>query len=129
MHVDLDLASVVTRARRRWGAQKTAARRIGVPLNVYIARRAAGEQWCSAHRRWEPASHFKPNRRQCADSYRVRARRDEPLSDREVILMRELRWIGRMRYSALGRMFGRSYRATWAACNGETFTYLPMPRG
>lgn len=48
-------------------------------------------------------------------------------SELEVCVIRELRWNGRLRYSDLQRMFGRSYRALWAICNGETWTHLPMP--
>lgn len=45
----------------------------------------------------------------------------------EVLTMRELRWIGRLPYSALSKMFGRSHNAVWSACNGHTWTHLPMP--
>lgn len=124
-----DMGDVVRRARRRWGASKTAARRIGIPLDVYVAHRSAGQLWCCHHRRWELAERFRPGRRQCAASSRVAVKRDQPLTDAEVILMRQLKWIGRMPYRALCRMFGVSYRAAWAACNGETWTHLPMPGG
>jgi len=50
------------------------------------------------------------------------------LTELEVITMRELRWTGRVPYSALCKMFGRSHHAIWAVCNGETWTHLPMPR-
>lgn len=32
------------------------ATRLGITLEAYLAHAEAGEKWCSAHRRWEPAT-------------------------------------------------------------------------
>lgn len=122
-----DTADVLRRFHRREGARKATARRVGVSPEEYTRRRAAGERWCYLHRRFEPRERFVPGRRHCIESTRLQQRRTEATMDREVIAMRDLRWRGRLTYRSLSRMFGRSYRAVWAACNGETFRHLPMP--
>ena len=44
------------------GAVKVAAARIGLPLEQYEARRAAGEKWCTGCKAWHPATHFPVDR-------------------------------------------------------------------
>jgi len=112
---------------RTQGSLKTAAKRIGVPLAEYNAKRASGLKWCSSHQRWESADGFSRKRRQCRASTRLARRRPCRLSEREVRVMRELRWIGRVPYQSLTRMFGKSHHSVWAACNGRTWSHLPMP--
>lgn len=36
------------------GAVVQAARKVGVEPAEYLARRDAGERWCTQHRRWHP---------------------------------------------------------------------------
>lgn len=40
----------------------TAARRVGVTLDEYAGRIAAGEKWCHAHKEWHPRSEFGRDR-------------------------------------------------------------------
>lgn len=110
------------------GASKAAARKLGMPLDLYIAKRAAGERYCYVCRSWKHLERFySPRRALCRDCHRVPARNTTRITDLEVRVMRELRWIGRLPYISLAKMFGRSERSVWAACNGVTKAKLPMP--
>ena len=40
------------------GAQKVAAKRIGLTVEQYRARLAAGEKWCRVCREWHPVAAF-----------------------------------------------------------------------
>jgi 5-methylcytosine-specific restriction endonuclease McrA len=57
------------------GARKVAAKRLGLALNEYDARMAAGEKWCGRCREWQPVVTFGIDRSRgdglashCADS-------------------------------------------------------------
>lgn len=110
------------------GALKTAAAKIGVPYAVYLERRAAGEQYCSACCKWKLAAHFyRPGRAVCKACWRTPKVTMTRMTDLEVMTLRQLRWVGRIRYMDLCRMFGRGYQTIYAACNGRTRARLPMP--
>ncbi len=110
------------------GAMKVAAAKLGLPHAVYVERCAAGEQFCSTCRTWKLAQHFyRPGRAICKACWRTPTRTMTRMSDLEVMTLRQLRWVGRMRYMDLCRMFGRGYQTIYAACNGRTRSRLPMP--
>lgn len=115
-------------ANTHMGSWKTAARRLGISLELYLEKRAAGERHCSTCKTWKPvaAFHAGPRVTDCkpciaSPNYYARA------TDAEVLQMRHLRWNGRMTYRALAKMFGKSNSAIWHACNGYTKAKLPMP--
>lgn len=62
---------------RGWAA---AATRLRLPVDEYVARRAAGERWCSGCRDWHPASAFAGNRSYCTLSYQHEAARNRLLA-------------------------------------------------
>lgn len=111
------------------GASKAAATKLGIPLDLYIAKRSAGEGYCHGCRTWKRIEAFYSGRRNsiCRDCNRVARRNTTRISDLEVRVLRELRWIGRVPYMALAKMFGRSQKSVWSACNGVTKAKLPMP--
>lgn len=110
------------------GASKIAAAKLGIPLDAYLAKRAAGERYCYVCRTWRQLDAFYcPRRCLCRQCHRVPSRNTTRITDLEVRVLRELRWIGRVPYTALCKMFGRSAGSVWAACNGHTKSKLPMP--
>jgi len=50
--------------RANW---KTAAKRIGITLEAYTARREQGERWCTICRTWKHEAYMKPEQSQCVD--------------------------------------------------------------
>jgi hypothetical protein len=55
--------------------RRGAATKLGVSLDEYDRRKAAGEFWCSGHQRWEPAAAVSSSRRgYCAETQRLRRR-------------------------------------------------------
>lgn len=40
--------------RRRHGVLKTAAKRIGIDFEAYVARLERGDRWCTACKDWHP---------------------------------------------------------------------------
>ena len=46
----------------RQGVLKVAAGRIGIPVDVYLARINAGEKWCTACKEWHLRSSFQTDR-------------------------------------------------------------------
>lgn len=54
--------------------RKAAATRIGVSLDEYDRRRAAGEFWCTGHQHWELADAVSSRRGYCVEAHRTRQR-------------------------------------------------------
>lgn len=107
---------------------KAAAKKAGIPQEIYIARRAAGEHYCTGCRSWLTADRFHSARRaRCKTCLRVTDRKPGRMTELEVPTLRELRWTGRIPYFALAKMFGKSQSAIWNACNGFTGKAVPMP--
>lgn len=65
---------------------KIAAKRIGVSVDEYERRIAAGEKWCSGCRAWHPVQMFGPNR----DGYQKYCRTWRAESFRRWLLARVL---------------------------------------
>ena len=57
----------------RTGSELTAARRVGVSLEEYQRRVAAGEKWCIGHKAWHPRSEFQVDRSR-GDGLKARCR-------------------------------------------------------
>lgn len=107
---------------------KVAARKLGMPVDLYIAKRAAGERYCYVCREWKLLEAFySPRRALCRQCNRVPHKPAGRITDREVMLVRELHWIGKLPYTSLAKMFGRSMRSIWSAAQGHTRPRLPMP--
>jgi hypothetical protein len=69
-------ATPEARARRAaLHAYRVGAHRLGISVDEYRQHREAGERWCSAHKRWEPADLFGARQRVCIDGNRERVRR------------------------------------------------------
>lgn len=109
------------------GASKAAARKLGMPLDLYLAKRAAGERYCYNCKSWKQIECFYSPRLSLCRACHCVGKRNAPMTELEVQTARQLRWIGRVPYVALAKMFGRSQRSVWAACNGDTKAKLPMP--
>lgn len=49
------------------------------------------------------------------------------VTEADIIEMRRMRWVERATYASICAKFGLTWSPVWHACNGLTWSHLPMP--